>query len=258
MSLLGGLISGGLGLIGAKQDATAADNLADQAWDRTKKMALNQIQWRVQDATKAGLHPLAALGINPASGPEAGVVSPNAGPSLAAAGADIGRGIEALSSPQEKIAAAQMSSLAIEKAKLENDLLKDQIVSNRMRVAQQSTPGVPGGAGALNNKLTTQPVVFKDPFTGEIRRTVNTADQASSAYGDSVVGESYGVAQWWNEQLIANGYNPKDFWRDPLGIAGNYLRRPSMPIPDQMPRLGWWKLPPRRKNFRPRGRYGTY
>lgn len=36
-----------------------------QDWGRQKKMAQNQIQWRVADAKKAGIHPLYALGAAP-------------------------------------------------------------------------------------------------------------------------------------------------------------------------------------------------
>lgn len=39
------------------------------AWDRQKTAMQNQIQWAVEDAKKAGLHPLAALGVSPASAP---------------------------------------------------------------------------------------------------------------------------------------------------------------------------------------------
>lgn len=38
----------------------------------------NQIKWRVADAKQSGLHPLAALGVNPASGPSAQSFSPGA------------------------------------------------------------------------------------------------------------------------------------------------------------------------------------
>lgn len=54
----------------ANQDAF---NRTMRLQDQTNR---NQIQWRVRDATKAGLHPLAALGINPSSGPSAQNFSP--------------------------------------------------------------------------------------------------------------------------------------------------------------------------------------
>lgn len=39
--------------------------VAKQQWRRTKVLNQNQIQWRVADAKKAGIHPLAALGMSP-------------------------------------------------------------------------------------------------------------------------------------------------------------------------------------------------
>lgn len=147
MGLLDGILGGIGGIVGGILNNTAADNAADQAWDRQKKMLTNQVQWRVQDAIKAGIHPLAALGVNPASGPPmANIAGGDFSAPLSQMGQDIGRAAEAYAAPEDK-AAARMTQLSLERGQLENDLLRTQIASQRVRLVQQSTPGgMPGGS----------------------------------------------------------------------------------------------------------------
>lgn len=61
------LISGGLGLFGGLLGNKAqSNNISDQLKFRREELH-NAIQWRVQDAQQAGIHPLYALGMSPPS-----------------------------------------------------------------------------------------------------------------------------------------------------------------------------------------------
>lgn len=64
---VGKAVTGVLG-IGSQKDANQANaDFARQQLEYQKELAKNQIQWRVDDAKKAGLHPMAALGLNSTS-----------------------------------------------------------------------------------------------------------------------------------------------------------------------------------------------
>ena len=109
MSFLSGLI-GGLGsIVGGLFNKDEADkNRAFQL-----AAAKNSIQWRVQDAQKAGVHPLYALGA-PTFSPSP--VMSGLGDSIANAGQDISRAVEATADNPERFAAAasrQLTSLQL-------------------------------------------------------------------------------------------------------------------------------------------------
>lgn len=95
----GALIGAGSSLLGGwlnkKYDNSA--EIAKQNYQQQKEFAQNSIQWRVDDARKAGLHPLAALG---AQGsyytPSAQVGSDNMGQYVAQAGSEIARAMQML------------------------------------------------------------------------------------------------------------------------------------------------------------------
>lgn len=214
MSILGSLIGGGLSLLGNAWNNTAADNAADEAWDRQKKVLTNQIQWRVADTVKAGLHPLAALGVNPASGPAPAQVG---GVDLGSFGQDLGNSIEAKMDPMTKIS-SQAARLELERGGLENELLRTQIASQRMRLAQQATPGVPGGGflggnGPLSNPFTGEKWPTKYPSLGQ------DAENAYSDVGGNIFGGASLVADWARN----NGINPKDLYRNPVATLANAL-----------------------------------
>lgn len=80
--------------------------MSDLAYQRSKEFAQNGINWRANDARNAGLHPLAALGVNPGSGPAMAVTNNNPAPRYD--GPDF---------------------LTIQNQKLQNDLLKAQIAN---------------------------------------------------------------------------------------------------------------------------------
>ena len=56
---IGGALGGALDSKKAKSDAQDVSNLS---YERQKEFAKNTIQWKVEDAKKAGIHPLAAIG----------------------------------------------------------------------------------------------------------------------------------------------------------------------------------------------------
>lgn len=193
MSFLGSLISGGAsiisGLIGSRSVSnTNASNerlnrllLESQAQDRAlqKEFAQHGIRWRVEDAKAAGVHPLFALGGSTATySPSAlslhGAVPDNSlGQGLAQAGQDIGRAIDATRTERERREARaeavnranQLGALELERAGLENDLLRSQIAKlNHTQV------GPPMPSGVLPSAMPVE-VQQLDPLPGyEVKR----------------------------------------------------------------------------------------
>ncbi len=68
--IVGGVGSAIGGILGAnsQKDANSANlDFARQQFEYQKELHKNQLQWRVEDAKKAGLHPMAALGLQSSS-----------------------------------------------------------------------------------------------------------------------------------------------------------------------------------------------
>lgn len=150
-SFLGPLLGAATNLFGMKmagddaddarafQASQAANNEALQRefWqknaDLQREFAQSGIRWRVQDAKAAGVHPLFALSGGGASyspqavvGSSSDYVSDRSGEYLSRMGQDIGRAISATQTQTERTS-DQLTALGLERAQLENDLLKAQI-----------------------------------------------------------------------------------------------------------------------------------
>lgn len=133
-SALGSLLGKGAADKANKTQAKmAAQNIAMQ-----KEFAQHGVRWKVEDAKRAGLHPLAALGIQPASFSPVSVGTHTADYSgIGTAGQEIGRAIDAKRTHGERQEAnGILSRLAVERAGLENDLLRSQIA----KANQAGTP----------------------------------------------------------------------------------------------------------------------
>lgn len=105
-------------------------------YERQKEFAQNALSWRVADAERAGLHPLAALGM-PVSSYAPQSVGGEVPGQFADMGADITRAATALADPISKLG-AQAEALSLENMGLQNDLLRSQI-------AKMNQPGSPAG-----------------------------------------------------------------------------------------------------------------
>lgn len=151
-SILGGIAKIGGGLISNFLGNKAADEQADLQ----KEFAQNSIQWRVADAKKAGIHPLYALGAQPSSYSPVSV-GDSLGPALQDMGQDLSRAAAAADSPSGRTASV-LANLSVERAGLENELLRSQIA--RINSAQVG-PGFPGNIGSTDptGLLGSQPGV---------------------------------------------------------------------------------------------------
>lgn len=99
-------------------------------YDMQKEFAQMGIRWRVDDAKAAGLHPLAALG---ASGSGASPSFQINGPDYSRGniaremGQNISRAVQSTMTADERTYQNTLNSLALDRAGLENDLLRHQI-----------------------------------------------------------------------------------------------------------------------------------
>lgn len=141
----------------AARDAQNAARAQDQAMAR--EFAQMGIQWRVQDAIAAGVHPLYALGGSGASYSGGGwsPVMADTGRFYSQAGQDVSRAALSMMSPEQK----EIQQLQLERMRLENDKLFLDIYGDQAaaqpRMSAGSPPGVPGAMNAeLGPALTTQ------------------------------------------------------------------------------------------------------
>lgn len=136
-------------------------------YQHQKEFAQNAIQWRVQDAKKAGLHPLAALGASPlgfSPSFSGGIPSSSdwdysaMGDAIGKMGQNIGRAVEAQATEDERAAAADYTNKAreldLENKQLQNDTLRQNIV-DRATAAVQALAHQPGTPPAMQRMSST-------------------------------------------------------------------------------------------------------
>lgn len=165
------LIGAGTKLLGGwmNQNATENANAANLAAQQTAAAYQHEantknIQWKVADAKAAGIHPLAALGVSPASGISVGAgVTPNTsmGDAVSGMGQDIQRAITASRTQQQR---AQAYDESIRALSIENQSLQNEWLKTRIAQAKAGTPPampaldqrwqVPGQGDAASIKMT--------------------------------------------------------------------------------------------------------
>lgn len=140
-SIIGSVIGAGASFLGASRNEKMQKNFAKKG-----------IQWKVKDSLKAGIHPLYGLGANTMSfspsnvGGEVSQIASNLG-------ADIDRSRMASS---DKVSRGVIGKLALERAGLENDLLRAQIASTNARLGpSQMGPAMPAIAGMIPERIVT-------------------------------------------------------------------------------------------------------
>lgn len=159
--MLGALIGAAASLGSSFLSNKASQKNAQAQADLQRQFAQSGIQWKVADAKKAGVHPLYALGAQTHSYAPVSVGSDYSG--LASAGQQIGRAVDAATSPQGKLAQFQQSLLAaqVEGAHLDNDIKRAKLASDLAVRSSGPGRGVPllnssGGYDGQGNAIGLQ------------------------------------------------------------------------------------------------------
>ncbi len=118
----------------------AQQNRADQ-----KEFAQNQLQWKAADAKAAGIHPIFAMGNSPISFSPINTGISGSNPmaqAMSGMGQDLSRASMAKQTPHGRNATmnAALSKLGLERASLQNDLLRTQIKATTMRINRSQLP----------------------------------------------------------------------------------------------------------------------
>lgn len=182
-----------------------------------REFAKNGIQWRVEDARKAGLSPLAALGSGGASfSPvSVGSVAPDFDstvPYLGQMGQNISRAVRATASEKTR-QELEMGELQLDNMRLDNQLLQ-------MRINQMSQIGPPvpteprvmpdtGYTKTLGGGLAPVPSHdfadrAEDQWAAQIAWTVRNMFMPSNPP------QSPGAGKYWSWNTFRNEFNPMD------------------------------------------------
>lgn len=216
-SLAAPVISGALGLFGAKSADKANKELQ-------MDFAKNAVQWKVEDARKAGIHPLYALGA-PTMSPSVSLGA--TGQALADMGQDVSRAISVGGNAVDR----QIQALQLERAGLENTLLRKQInmVGSPPPSPIGANPVIPGQeqtsfVGPQNQvyKLPpgTSPAQHAQNVAGEGGETLyipwllaQTLFGPKGALSDEMINRDLRfVRKWWNERAAVGRARMRE-WR---------------------------------------------
>lgn len=140
---IGSLAGAGVSALGGVASSIlsnkAAENVNLLNYKQAKEFAQNQIQWKVADAKKAGLHPLAALGMSPVMGPSATAVGDfsGLGAGLDQMGQNISRAIDAYQTQDQRDAEARKAEeLADMRMAMEQRRFQQDIAESNARIRE--------------------------------------------------------------------------------------------------------------------------
>lgn len=210
-AILGGAISAASSLFGAKTAQKNAEKQSAQEYARQKEFAQSGVQWKVEDAKKAGIAPLAALGGSTLSYSPQSIGNFDSG--IGNAGQDISRAVQAAASPGQRTDAYTRTAQAIEleRGTLQNQLLRSQIAklnqpghgpgiavdSEGYTIPGQPNSGIPGVLVGPSKTTTVTPHV---PY--EQAGTVPDVHYAQTADGGYAPIPSAAVKQQIEDQML--------------------------------------------------------
>lgn len=190
--------------------------MAQYNWEMQEEFAKSGIQWKTEDAIKAGIHPVYALGA-PTMSPSisAGIPSSQAYDQptinhpdanyLRQMGQDISRAISAVKTPAQK----QLEQQQISQAKAA--VQKDEAIANyynsmAAKNVQEANPGIPATTSAyVPGKNTGRDLVVQDlGFAYDTARAEPHRMISKRSY-DAGIGAA--TNPFWNEYSFDNGFN---------------------------------------------------
>lgn len=205
MSFLGSLIGAGASLIGGIMGKDSAEDNAARQAALQKQFAKEGIQWKVEDAKKAGVHPLYALGASTHSYSPVSISDPLPS-AIAEAGNTVGRGVHASMNAADRGGAAVLQKLAIDRARLQNDQLRlDLIASQNKLLTQAGTAKPMGSVVPLEGSPDAAPrlLVGGEPMT--IDQSWSNAEEFTKRYGEGA-DWIYGPRIWLNDLAKSGAY----------------------------------------------------
>ena len=157
-SIIGG-VAGAIGSIAGINSQNQANAFSREQFEYQKELHRNQMQWRVEDAKKAGLHPMAALGLSSMSFSPVST-SPVDYSGLTNSLSNMGQNIDsaimnAKTKEQQKEAVdLQNKSIALDlRGKdLNNQILEQELASKRAQLALMTGPPSPSTSGLPSSK----------------------------------------------------------------------------------------------------------
>lgn len=209
-ALAGGLIGGAAGgFLGGGDGGKAARELWGRQADKQEFWMQNALRWRVEDARRAGIHPLAAIGspIQSAQVPSISVGDSGGGVggALADMGQNLSRAASAFMSNDAKYETT-LRTLQVERGELENQILVEQLKQLR---APGSPPDFPDVLGPTNRPYPPNSPVSVVPLG---------PPPAAQASGVTEVDPSKVFTHDPGRPGMQAGYNPESRWqRNELG-----------------------------------------
>lgn len=222
--MLGDLISAGMQFIGGMMGRDSTDRanalnaqVARENIAKQEEFARNSVRWRTEDARKAGIHPLYAMGVQPSnfSPVHVGAVADTSMPTaMANMGQDISRAVNATRTGQEKVDAytSTVQALSLQRMGLENELLTSQI---RKINQTGSPPNFPGTEGVVDGQGD---VVYVESPNGRkfIVSRPELASQMQTHFGegagDIAGAEAYAIDLWKNAQAREGTHRGQSTW----------------------------------------------
>lgn len=255
---IGGALGSGLGgMLDAKSQQEYEREMAERNINLQREFAQNGIRWKVEDAVKAGLHPLYALGASTQSFSPVSAGSNSLEPMdhLANMGQDITRAVASTRTAEER----QMAGLQLQSARLdiEGKALDNQIRASQLQKMAATGPAVPSnqdnfvpGQGNSGKLMNVQPVKRGQSQPGALHQEAGWRQHVSQArtktglmpvipdsLSESLEDDTAGHLLWtWRNRVMPN-FGGKD----------------SMPPLSQLPRgFGHWGWSHKSQEWQPR------
>lgn len=136
----GNIIGSAIGAVGSLVGGALNASDASAQMEMQREFAQNGVRWKVEDAKRAGIHPLAALGAqtfsyNPVMTGDNGVSE-----AMARMGQGVDRAAHAKAMAEERALDAELTRANIRKVNAETDFVNQQATQSKIAVAKAALP----------------------------------------------------------------------------------------------------------------------
>lgn len=199
---LGGLLGGFGSLIGAGINSATQSKINKENMAMQKEFAQNGIQWKVQDAQKAGIHPAVALGAQTYQASPSSVAS-DTGSGVSSAFKHFGSAIDSFIDDKEEERNLQLENMRLqnEKERIEIANAKNKASGNTFKEFSPNPFVPPNTPEGVSNSAPNE----KKPDTTPSRNPLSKALKLDPSYSVSSTLDGKGLKITLNSNSIEGG-----------------------------------------------------